>query len=184
MRKFNTEAQNKKQLSQSAIAKYFYIHSEIVGRPVYVKPIKRLFEKWGVRSLKKSYKIDFVLEPKEGLLQRGWDLGCIGIEVKSSSLVGSKFGKAVSQIMDYQTSAFKLENHNEAKELSMIFLLGPDRFHGVEASILMQEGIGLIRINDFEVRFLHGNGMHPILTLSEGVIEYERPHFGIGTGHR
>jgi hypothetical protein len=136
--------------------------------------------------LKKDYKIDYVLEPKPDLLTAGWELGCIGVEAKPSSLDGSKFGRAVSQMLDYQSAAFTIGDNSEPRELSMIFLLGPDRFHGVEASILMQEGIGLMRISERipEVKLLHGNGMHPILTIHDRSVEYKRPRFGMGTGHR
>lgn len=181
-----TEAENKKRMLGSRVIDHFNVYGERRGTPQYIKPVKRLFDGWGLRSAKKKFVIDFVLEPKESALAAGWELGCVGIEAKQSPLVGSKFGKAVSQILDYQTAKFDLAPNLEACELSMIFLLGPDRFHGTEASILMQEGIGLLKISDFEaeVKFLHGNGSHPILTLRDGLVEYRRPQFGMGSGHR
>lgn len=182
-----TEAANKAKLLNSSIVDYFTVHSERRGRPLFTKAIKRLYDGWGTRSLKRGYVIDFVLEPKQSLIQEGWELGCVGVEAKPSPLRGRNFGKAVSQILDYQASAFRLLNEvGDECELSMIFLLGPDRFHGTEASVLMQEGIGLIRISDFqnEVKFLHGNGNHPILTIRGDLVEYRRPRFGMGSGHR
>ena len=131
MLRSNTEAQNKHRLMTSAIGEYFSIYREQIGQPLYTKPIKRLFHHWGARDLKKNYKIDFILEPKDKLLSAGWELGCIGVEAKPTPLEGSKFGKAISQMLDYQSAAFKLGDHSEAQELSMIFLLGPDRYHGV-----------------------------------------------------
>lgn len=183
----STESENKRRLLGSSIQDHFTIHSERRGRPLFTKPIKRLFNEWGTRTLKKEFVIDFILEPKDSVIRSGWELGCIGVEAKPSPLVGSKFGKAVSQILDYQTAAFGgITSSTEEKELSMIFLLGPDKFHGTEASVLMQEGIGIIKISDFqgEVKFLHGNGMNPILTLRDDFIEYRRPRFGMGLGHR
>ncbi len=181
-----TEPQNKKLLIESSISRHFRIHSERPGRVHYTKPIKRLFNSWGSRRLKSNFTIDFVLEPLDSVLSEGWELGCVGVEAKPSQLNGSGFGRAVSQILDYQASKFTVSNDStEEHELSMIFLLGPNRFHGTEASILMQEGIGLIHINDrYPTRFLHGNGMHPILTIDGNTVSYRRPRFGMGIGHR
>ncbi len=185
--KSHSEPESKKRLQSSLVANYFSIHSEQRGQLQYAKPIKKLFDKWDVRRLKQKLVIDFVLEPKQALLDAGWDLGSVGVEAKPSPLVGSSFGKAFAQILDYQASIFPIRGQAAGqRELSMIFLLGPDRFHGTEASVLMQEGIGVIRIsrNDEEVKFLHGNGMHPILTLVSNAVLYQRPRFGMGIGHR
>lgn len=51
---------------------------------------------------------------------------------------------------------------------------------------MMQEGLGVLRWNQYEDAFelLHGNGMHPILRVSDNSIEYQRPRFGYEIGHR
>lgn len=185
--KVRTEPENRRLLLDSVIPSYFNVYSERTGRLVYIKPIKRLFGEWSERPLKKTVKIDYVLEPTERTLALGWDLGCVGVEVKGSHLEGSDFGRAVSQILDYQCGAFYCRDDCPVEEeLSMIFMLGPHRFWKTEASILMQEGIGLIRIypTATEVRFLHGNGSHPILTIGGAQDCYQRPRFGKGLGHR
>lgn len=186
MKEFS-EFENKKRLLNSRIGEHFWIYPERPGRPLFTKAIKRLYSDWGARRMKERFTIDFILEPKQSALDEGWELGSVGVEAKPSRLTGKSFGRAVAQILDYQAARFSLPSTGvEERELSMIFLLGPDRFHGSEASILMQEGIGIIRISDFqgEVKFLHGNGMHPIVTMTDSAIHYRRPRFGMGSGHR
>ena len=72
----------------------------------------------------------------------------------------------------------------------MIFLYSSSEakgYGGAEASIMMQEGIGLVRTyenHDF-FQLVHANGKYPIFNCSEfGETIYSRPRFGYRTGHR
>ncbi|MBS0657211.1 MAG: hypothetical protein JSR82_03065 [Verrucomicrobia bacterium] len=167
---------------------WFKIHKECRGTPAFTKPFKRLFAVWDVRRGKHHFQIDFILEPRTSLIETGWGLGCVGIEAKGSldGNDGSAFGRAFAQILDYQTAQFQIAPKTAPQPLSMIFLLGPKRFYGTAASIMMQEGVGIVRIERTgPVKFLHGNGMHPILEIDgESPPRYRRPRFGMGSGHR
>jgi len=50
-------------------------------------------------------RIDYVLTPKAPLLNLGWQMGCIGVEVKKS---GHKAGPLICQMIDYSKAVFRL----------------------------------------------------------------------------
>lgn len=188
MRKIS-EPHAKSKFLEKVPRKYFDIYKEIKGVPLYTKPIKRLYRKWGKGKEKNEYKIDFIISPTEECLKLGWDLGPVGVEVKKYPLVGKEFGRAISQIMDYQTAQF-MTPEGKTRELSMIFLYSSSLtkgYGGTEASIMMQEGIGLVRTyedRDF-FQLVHANGNYPIFNCSEfEETIYSRPRFGYRTGHR
>ena len=129
-------------------------------------------------------KIDFVLEPKSELIKEGWDIGSVGVEIKRTEK--RMYGRILSQIFDYQCCEYQISGKTYDTNLSMIFLYPFEKFYGTMASIMMQEGIGVIRNfnTPYEFVMLHGNGMHPILSVSDKHIEYKRPRFGYEFGHK
>lgn len=184
-----SEPHAKAKFLEKAPRLYFDVYKEVKGIPTYIKPIKRLYREWGNVKGKNEYKIDFILSPTYECLKLGWDLGPVGVEVKKYPLDGKEFGRAISQIMDYQSALFETpDGHN--KELSMIFLYSSSHakgYGGTEASIMMQEGIGLVRTyedHDF-FQLVHANGNYPIFNFSMcGDTYYNRPRFGYRTGSR
>ena len=169
---------------------FFTLDSEVLGTPNNLKPIKRLYREWGNTS-KTSYKIDYVLRPTAKLLDAGWELGAIGVEVKAGPLVGNplkKPGRVISQLLDYQCAEFCLSD-GKLVPLSMVFLFvfPYERFSGLFASVMMQEGIGVVkgyRNAPESFKLVHGNCMHPILEIIDGVPAYKRPRFGYALGSR
>lgn len=183
-----TEPDAKIEFLKKVPRNYFDVHEEVQGTPKFIKPIKRLFHKWGIGKEKNEYRIDFVLCPTKQCLAIGWDLGPIGVEVKKYPLVGKDAGKAISQMMDYQIAEFRLPDGDE-KELSMIFLYSSSAsksYAGTEASIMMQEGIGLVRTfkKSMSFQLVHANGNCPIFDYDVANAKYSRPKFGYKTGHR
>tara|TARA_R110000868_G_scaffold158641_1_gene386925 strand:+ start:333 stop:911 length:579 start_codon:yes stop_codon:yes gene_type:complete len=54
---------------------------------------------------KPTGRIDYVLTPRKPLLDKGWQMGCIGVEVKKS---GYKAGPLICQMIDYSKAVFRL----------------------------------------------------------------------------
>jgi hypothetical protein len=157
---------------------------------MHEKPIKALFRRWG-KIQKQGVTIDLVLQPTEELLKLGWELGNVGVEIKVGPLQNNpkvKLGRIFSQISDYQWAAFRLCDGKD-EQLSMIFLSSfpPEEYRQLFSSILMQEGIGAVRYKagrEDSLKLLHGNSMHPILSMVDGQWVYQRPRFGYGVGSR
>jgi hypothetical protein len=180
-----------KALFESAVpADLFTTHRECSGSITTIKPIKKLFIEWGKSKASKRLRIDYILEPTQKLLNIGWELGSVGVEVKKvggNSIPDKREGKILAQLFDYQSATFQISNNPVEQSLSMIFLFQCPfvRFGGLMASIMMQVGLGVVRCypNSKSFELLHGNGMHPILKPSANV-PYRRPRFGYASGSR
>jgi hypothetical protein len=109
------------------------------------------------------------------------------VEIKSSFAVEKNAGKAITQILDYQSCLYSLPSGDT--ELSMIFLF-PYRYTAeLIASIMQQEGLGFVSANpSYEARFrlLQANTSNePVLTYyANGKVEIRRPRYGKKFGHR
>lgn len=62
----------------------------------------------------------FYIKPTEELINHGWEIGCVGVEIQSSYTIENKPGRAIVQILDYQSCTYNLSSGTT--ELSMIFL--------------------------------------------------------------
>jgi hypothetical protein len=178
------EPQAKKYLEGIIPREFFNIYKECKGEIQFIKPIKQLYINWKKTKIPKYMKIDYILEPTEKLLKAGWEIGCIGVEVKRTN--ERMYGKILSQIFDYQNCLFEITGNNNKIPLSMIFLFPYERFYGLMASIMLQEGIGVIR--DYQqhgvFELLHGNGMNPILSIRGKGVQINRPKFGYIIGSK
>ncbi|MEW6660273.1 MAG: hypothetical protein AB1424_16635 [Thermodesulfobacteriota bacterium] len=182
-----TEKQATEQFINCVPAEYFYVHRQCKGEAIYVKKLKKIFADWDNKKVPVRGVIDFILEPTALLEEKGWEIGCIGVEIKSSFDIEEKPGKAIVQILDYQSCIYSLPNGST--ELSMIFLFPYIETASFIASIMLQEGLGLVKYNpSYENIFqlLHANTSHePIFTYySNGKIEIRRPRYGKRFGHR
>jgi hypothetical protein len=185
-----TEPEARRELLGVIPRSLFRVHEEVTGRLMHEKPIKALFRRWG-KIQKQGVTIDLVLQPTEELLKLGWELGNVGVEIKVGPLQNNpkvKLGRIFSQISDYQWAAFRLCDGKD-EQLSMIFLSSfpPEEYRQLFSSILMQEGIGAVRYKagrEDSLKLLHGNSMHPILSMVDGQWVYQRPRFGYGVGSR
>jgi hypothetical protein len=182
-----TEKQAKEQFINCVPAEYFYVHKECKGEAIYVKKLKKIFANWDRRKVPANGIIDFILEPTSLLIEKNWEIGCIGVEIKSSFDIKNKSGKAIVQILDYQSCIYSLPNGRT--ELSMIFLFPYIETASFIASIMQQEGLGLVKYNpSYENKFqlLQANTSHePIFTYyTNGKIEIRRPRYGKKFGHR
>jgi len=178
------EPQAKKYLEEIIPREYFNIYKECKGDIQFIKPIKQLYIKWKKTKIPEYLKIDYILEPTEKLIDAGWELGCIGVEVKRTN--ERMYGKILSQIFDYQNCFFKLPGNKNKIPLSMIFLFPYERFYGLMASIMLQEGIGVIKPYQQQRGFdlLHGHGLYRILSVWDEGVEIHRPRFGYVIGSK
>lgn len=182
-----TENQATEQFKSSVPREYFNIHPQCKGEAIYVKKLKKIFANWDQRPIPSFGIVDFILEPTEKLLEKGWGIGCVGIEIKSSFQIQTKPGKAIVQILDYQSCCYPLENGKA--ELSMIFLFPfRETAHDI-ASIMQQEGLGFVRCNlHYGIKFqlLQANTSHePVFTLyKDGRVNIRKPRYGKKFGHR
>ena len=180
-----TEREAVKQFESCVPKEYFSIHPQCRGKAVFVKKLKRLFAEWDGRTEPQGGVIDFILEPTELLKERGWKIGCVGVEIKSTKILKDRPGKAIAQILDYQACSYKLPSSIDT-ELSMIFLF-PYRYSAkLLGSIMQQEGLGFVRyipkLNLFQL--LQANSNEPVFSLQNGEVIVRKPRFGKRFGHR
>lgn len=181
-----TEKEATRQFISCIPTECFNVHKQCKGQATHVKKLKKLFAEWDDRKVPDSGIVDFILEPTRLLEKHGWALGCVGVEIKSSFDILNNPGKAIVQILDYQSCNYSIPGGNT--ELSMIFLY-PYRETAKEiASIMQQEGLGLVRC-DPEIhlfRLLHANTSHePVFTYNaNGEIHIRKPRYGKRFGHR
>lgn len=98
------ETRTRLEFERMVPAHLFEVFPEVRGELGESKPIKRKFKDWGL-SNQKVVRIDYVLCPRKPLLEAGWELGSIGVEIKNCPGLGrsgSKFGRVLSQLFDYQ----------------------------------------------------------------------------------
>ena len=152
-----------------------------------MKKLKKIFAAWDGRNIPNSGVVDFILEPTDELINNGWEIGCLGVEIKSSYAIENKPGRAIVQILDYQSCSYNLSNGTT--ELSMIFLYPYRRTGGYIASIMQQEGLGFVRYMpryDKQFQLLQANTSNePVFTyFANGEVEIRRPRYGKKFGHR
>ena len=182
-----TEKQATEKFYSGVPTEYFRVHKQCKGEALYVKKLKKLFANWDQKPPPGYGKVDFILEPTDSLLKQGWEIGCIGVEIKSSFNIVNRPGRAIAQILDYQSCEYSLPSGRT--ELSMIFLFPYRETGKLIASIMQQEGLGFVRYEpkyDPQFRLLHANTSHePVFDYySDGRIEIRRPRYGKKFGHR
>ena len=136
---------------QIAATKLFKIEREVFGYNLFQLPGK---------EDQRRFRIDRVLWPLQRLIDHGWSIGPVGIEIKTS---GKKIGKVVSQCLDYLKSAFehKPDGLNLLFIPRLVFIYPLDEVRGNEASLMNQNFVGCadIKANGHGTRitFKYGN---------------------------
>ena len=74
------------------------VHKEVNGHLMHPRPFAN-----GTNNL----RIDRLLIPTNELINMGWNLGAVGIEIKASNKL---LGPIISQVLDYQRCIWKLKN--------------------------------------------------------------------------
>lgn len=186
-RKMLTEEEATEQFISCIPAEYFKVYPQRKGEAIYVKKLKRQFADWDKRKVPMGGRVDFILEPTSLLEKCGWEIGCIGVEIKSSFDIKYKPGKAIVQVLDYQSCMYSLPT-GKTTELSMIFLFPYRYTAGLIASIMQQEGLGFVSSDpsyDARFRLLQANSNEPVFTYyANGKVEIRRPRYGKTFGHR
>jgi hypothetical protein len=93
----------------------------------------------------RSPRIDFILCPRQPLIDAGWSCGDIGIECKAP---GKKLGVAVAQVLDYSRCTFRLPSGRDSW-LDQIFVWRIPKIAGCVESIMMQHRIGWIKSDNY-----------------------------------
>ena len=182
-----TEEQATERFIRAVPTECFNMHKQCRGKALYVKKLKRLFANWDQKPPPSTVKVDFILEPTASLLKQGWEIGCVGVEIKSSFNILNRPGRAIAQILDYQSCEYSLPSGRT--ELSMLFLFPYRETGGLIASIMQQEGLGFVQYEpkyEPQFRLLHANTSHePVFNYySNERIEIRRPRYGKKFGHR
>jgi hypothetical protein len=112
-------------------SRYFSWQREVTGYYIQPRP----------HCKPQTPRIDFILKPTEELVNQGWEHGCIGVECKKS---GEKIGPAVTQILDYHGSVFKLDPSGTTVMLEWIFIWPLQTVIGDMASVMNRNRIGWI----------------------------------------
>lgn len=123
----------------------------------------------------KAVRIDRVLVPGGALLESGWRLGAIGIEVKRS---GVKIGPPLAQALDYTRSAWTLGN-GVTLLLGAVFLWPMSKQHGPIASVMAQNRVGSASFSPWSLLYLQLGEETAINVRFDGEV-----HLGNGTAGR
>ena len=89
--------------------------------------------------------IDFVLTPKKKLIDKGWAMGCVGVEVKKS---GHKAGPLICQMIDYSKAVFRLPETSGSVLVCMTAICAFPAFDtfGAIQSVLANHRCGVVNI--------------------------------------
>jgi len=99
-------------------------------------------------------RIDYLLTPRKRLLESGWKMGVIGVEVKKS---GHKAGPLLCQMLDYSKAVFRLP---DACGASLVCLSAICCFPGISGkgrateSIMANHRIGVARVGKWDTNIL------------------------------
>ncbi len=110
-------------------SRYFTVYEEVRGTHLQPRPGQK----------PSNVRIDVVLSPTKALVEMGWKLGMIGVEVKRS---GVKVGQPLAQMVDYTRSVFEFDGGRLAM-LNLVLLYpwnGPGG--GPFASMVAQNRLG------------------------------------------
>jgi len=133
---WSTEEQSAAELDRRLeLCGLFDVSKEVVGSYVSYRPGR----------VDRGARIDRVLLPKKRLLDAGWDRD-IGIEIKRS---GEKIGKPLAQAIDYMNCAWSVRNHLVL--LRNVFLWPYERQHSSIESVMLQNGIGVVYGNRYNL---------------------------------
>jgi hypothetical protein len=90
-------------------------------------------------DLKESLRIDRILEPSRELINKGWNHGFIGVEIKRSNV---KLGPVINQVIDYSRCSWKLSGGRRV-ECEYNFIWKVRAIGGNLASIMTGNKIGI-----------------------------------------
>lgn len=95
---------------------------------------------------KPTGRIDYVLTPRKSLIDKGWVMGCIGVEVKKS---GHKAGPIICQMIDYSKAIFRLPDSSGASLVCMTSVCCFPGFKksGSIASIMANNRLGIVALS-------------------------------------
>ena len=106
------------------------VHKEVIGE------IRQ--PRCGADS-KESLRIDRILEPSRELINKGWNHGFVGIEIKRSNV---KLGPVINQVIDYSRCSWKLSGGRRV-ECEYNFIWKVSGIGGNLASIMTGNKIGM-----------------------------------------
>jgi hypothetical protein len=167
---WDDELQAKKELLQFLNDKELFLtFPEISGVPLLTRPGKT----------PQSVRADVLAMPI-GIHESRFECGAIVFEVKRP---GEKIGPAISQLLDYLNSAFKVPSGvSVVPSYGFIFSAPPQ--HGTLASIMAQNHIGTAEIRQ-GILHLYCGEQRLLSIASSGVIaKYGNLNFGNKTGSR
>lgn len=107
----------------------FTTHAEVKG--------EILQPRFGTDS--KVMRIDRLLFPSKKLLDSGWRLGAVGVEIKKS---GHKIGPALAQALDYSRSVWISRSSGLLVMCRYYFIFPMTKIMGTTHSILQQNNVG------------------------------------------
>ena len=106
------------------------VHKEVIGE------IRQ--PRCGADS-RESLRIDRILEPSRELINKGWNHGFIGVEIKRSNV---KLGPVINQVIDYSRCSWKLSGGRRV-ECEYNFIWKVRAIGGNLASIMTGNKIGI-----------------------------------------
>ena len=122
----------------------FRIYKEVWGKLIYHRHWK---------EDKRTLRIDRILIPHKRVVDSGWELGIIGVEIKKSD---TKIGPPLAQSIDYLDSVFYITDAQWAIQLSHVFLFPVGELHNNIASVCAQSHLGQCEITRYKIHFKTG----------------------------
>lgn len=142
--KYATEDEAKLDFIAHVNDDHWYVEQEVTGEVVFPKPGCRLA----------TVRVDYVLYPKMQLIESGWSVGPICVEVKKS---GVKLGPVICQAQDYMRCTFNGPYGMRFRpQFCVIFPLA--RVGETTQSIMSDGRIGHSHIGDDRVLRVYLNG--------------------------
>lgn len=142
---YETEEEAKAAFISHVDDSHWDVYQEVVG--------DILFPKIGCK--RESVRADYVLFPKDRLIQGGWSVGPICVEVKRS---GSTLGPVICQAQDYMRCAFRAP-HGLVFIPSFTVIFPLRGVAGAVQSIMSDGKIGQAYIDDYDDTLcIHLNG--------------------------
>jgi hypothetical protein len=130
---------------------------------------------------KRDIRIDRILVPRSKLVEKGWKLGAIGVEIKNS---GVKIGPPLAQASDYLDAVWYITDWELAICLSHVFLFPCSELHNNMASVCAQSRLGQFEITPYIMRIKTGESTLFYYNFSTGEISCNENKNGKRVGSR
>lgn len=135
----------------------------------------------GMRQEQRGVRIDRILIPRQRLIDAGWSLGAIGIEIKRS---GVRVGPPLAPAIDYVRSAWTIRPDGLAIVLGACFVWPMDKQSGPLCSLMSNTRVGSASFSNYESLVLTLGEEHVLRVATSGEFRVRDAGTGRQVGSR